>query len=382
MRYHCTNFFVSLIFLVISVAEGHCQKKRKLSFRDSLDGKFDVSEFLTHPVGFIPLIQPITEPALGDIGVMVSPIFIKPNKYQSESKYVPPNITSIYATYTANKSFFFGGFHSAHQIELGFKYSLAMGYGSVNLNFYRNLPIIGDSEFEFNFKSYPGFGSILKQIGNSEFYIGLEYLFFKSDVSPKFDGPIPPFVETKDLASTISAPGLVIEYDNRDNIFTPDKGLYVNTSYHINRDWTGSDFNFNDLMITVLKYFPIRDNWISGFRFQSEFQNEGAPFFAKPGIFLRGVPRARYQGNSTYMLETEQRYDFTMRWSAVAFGGLAKAVNENQNFGNAQLVYNYGTGFRYLIARKFKLRVGMDFAWSNDDFGYYITFGTAWNQRN
>ncbi|EMQ94666.1 glyceraldehyde 3-phosphate dehydrogenase [Xanthomarina gelatinilytica] len=44
-------------------------------------------------------------------------------------------------------------------------------------------------------------------------------------------------------------------------------------------------------------------------------------------------------------------------------------------------MYNYGTGFRYLIARKFKIRMGIDVVWPNHDFGYYIVFGCAWNNR-
>ena len=89
----------------------------------------------------------------------------------------------------------------------------------------------------------------------------------------------------------------------------------------------------------------------------------------------------RYQGKSTYVMETEQRFDFTTRRSLMGFGGLAKAVEENDSFSNAELIYNYGTGFRYLIARKFKIRMGIDVAWSNHDFGYYIVFGCAWNNR-
>ena len=102
----------------------------------------------------------------------------------------------------------------------------------------------------------------------------------------------------------------------------------------------------------------------------------------KPSIDLRGVPAARYQGTSVYVIETEQRYDFTMRWSGVAFTGLGKALDDHINFSESDLVYNYGIGFRYLLARVFKIRVGIDIAKSNNDWGYYIVFGSAWNNRN
>lgn len=103
------------------------------------------------------------------------------------------------------------------------------------------------------------------------------------------------------------------------------------------------------------------------------------PFYLLPGLNMRGVPSARFQGTSTNVLQTEQRYDFTTRWSGVVFRGVAKAYERlKESCGDADLVYNYGVGFRYLIARAFKLRMGIDVAWSNEDFGYYIVFGSFW----
>ncbi|MDG3582435.1 BamA/TamA family outer membrane protein [Galbibacter pacificus] len=377
------KFFVALVLVLFHTCLLAQDKPKKSIFRDSLDNKLDFSEFLLHPKGFIPFMQPITEPALGHIGIMVAPIFIKPSKYQTKEKYVPPNITAFFGAYTANKSWLFGAFRMGFVPQHGIKYTVATGYGAVNLSYYRELPVVGEKEFEFNFRSFPFFGSILKQIGGSNFYVGLEYLFMNSDISPNFDfETLPEFVSDKDLKSNISSPGIVLEFDKRDNIFTPDKGLFVNTSFHVNDNWTGSDFSFHNFELIALKYIQLKNNWISGFRFQTDQQFGDAPFYAQPGIQLRGVPAARYQGTSTYILETEQRYDVSLRWSGVAFGGMAKAVNDNQSFNEADFIYNYGAGFRYLIARKFKIRVGVDVAWSNNDFGYYIVCGSAWNQRN
>jgi len=128
--------------------------------------------------------------------------------------------------------------------------------------------------------------------------------------------------------------------------------------------------------LVVFKYFEFTEKWVSGYRIDGEFLfGEDAPFYVHPGVNLRGVPMARYQGLEVYTVETEQRYDFNLRWSAVAFGGLAKAVDANTTFKNTVLVHNYGAGFRYLISCIFGIRIGVDVAKSNDDWGYYLTFG-------
>ncbi|WP_194767736.1 BamA/TamA family outer membrane protein [Tamlana sp. I1] len=377
---HCYSYFIFFcLFFVLSV---QAQKKHKYVFKDSLDNKLDFSDFLLNPQGFIPFAQPITEPALGDFGIMGGPIFIKPNKHPTKN-YTPPNITAIFGGYSANKSWGAGIYHLGFNTKHKFKYTFATGHGSINMDFYRNVLNQGEKEFEFNFKSTPVVLTFMKQLWDTKFYAGLEYAYMHSEITPEFEFQnLPDFVKEKDISSTLSSPALVLEYDSRDSMFTPDSGSFFNSTYHINEQWTGSDYNFQDLRISALQFIKVKHNWVSGFRLQLEFQSNDGPFYLEPAVELRGVPKARYQGKSTYLFETEQRYDFTMRWSAVGFAGMAKAVKENENFANANLVYNYGSGFRYLIARKFKLRVGMDVAWSNNDFGYYIVFGSSWNQRN
>jgi hypothetical protein len=221
---------------------------------------------------------------------------------------------------------------------------------------------------------------VLRQIGESDWYVGMDYLFLHNDVTPDFDfDELPDFVADKDMDANISSLGVDVELDKRDNVFTPNTGWFFATDFGVNASWTGSDYDFQLLNVSLFRYFQFAHNWVSGFRFESKLQWGDAPFYSKPSIALRGVPAARYQGDRTFVLETEQRYDFNLRWSAVLFGGLGKAPTGEVSFEDSKLVYNYGTGFRYLLARKFKLRTGIDIAGSNDDFGWYIVFGSAWN---
>lgn len=368
-------FFV----LLGSASSALAQSEKKNILKDTLDGKLDASRFLIEANGFIPMPQIITEPSLGYFGLVFAPIFIHPNKYAKKGEYVPPNITLGFVGYTANNSWMIGGMRIAHLPQYGLKYRIGAGYTSLNLDFYREIPQLGEREFEFNFKSIPVFGSLIKRIGDSDVFAGIEYLFLSNDVRPEFGlDNLPDFVKEHHLKSIISSPGLVIEIDKRDNVFTPNKGLYFSTDFRVNASWTGSDFEYQNYGFNLQQFFQLSDNWVSGFRLEGKMIFGDAPFFVKPNINLRGVPRSRYQGDEAYVLETEQRYDFTYRWSAVGFTGVAKAIPGQQEFSEAKWVYNYGVGFRYLVARMFGLRMGIDLAASNDDFGYYIVFGSAW----
>lgn len=37
-----------------------------------------------------------------------------------------------------------------------------------------------------------------------------------------------------------------------------------------------------------------------------------------------------------------------------------------------------GIGFRYLIAEDYGIPLGLDLAWSDDDWTFYVSVGTGW----
>ena len=383
MRFFLLIFFLGTLHLSFAQEKPAKEKFSMAVFKDSLDGKLDLSDFLINYHGFIPVANFITEPALGGIGVMFTPIFIKPNKHQVPGKYTPPDITAGGVGYTGNKTWGVGAMRIASLPKQHLKYRVGGGYGDVNMDFFRNLPVVGEQQFAFNFNTAAFFANVLRQVGETDLYLGVQYLYLRNKVKPEFAHiNLPDFVDNKALDNNLSSVGVNLQFDKRDNVFTPNTGLYISSAFRVNAGWTGSDYNYRNWMISGLQYLQLADKWVSGFRFEGNLQFGDAPFYLQPGVNLRGVPMARYQGDQTYLVETEQRYDITPRWSAVAFLGTAKAISDRVTFDDADWVYNYGTGFRYLIARKFGVRTGIDVAWSNDDFGWYIVFGSAWNNRN
>ena len=93
---------------------------------------------------------------------------------------------------------------------------------------------------------------------------------------------------------------------------------------------------------------------------------------------MRGVPIMKYQNTNTTLMETEVSVDVYKRWSAIGFAGIGNAYESISDFENGKSVRTVGTGFRYLLARKFGAKMGMDFAASQDDFAFYFVFGSSW----
>ena len=173
--------------------------------------------------------------------------------------------------------------------------------------------------------------------------------------------------------------GVITEYEKLDNMFSPSKGIRINLSYDQYLEDLGGDKNFGLLSTFMHYYKPLfSDRLISGLRIESQLATGDSPFYLQPYISLRGVPAMRYQGELTALVETEQQFMITNRWSVVGFAGYgrtAKSIDEIDIGSNA---WNAGTGFRYLIARALGLKMGVDVARGPEQWAIYVVVGTSW----
>ena len=65
------------------------------------------------------------------------------------------------------------------------------------------------------------------------------------------------------------------------------------------------------------------------------------------------------------------------RWTLVGFGGVGH-TDGDLPVSESQTIWAGGVGFRYLIAKRLGLKTGIDLAWSEEDFAFYIATGTGW----
>jgi len=348
------------------------------SFTDPEDGAFDVSDYLLNRKGVFPVPIVITEPAVGYGGGAMLMYFSESlaesgqHARQAGEPATPPNFTGIGILGTENGSRGAGLFHFHTWGGDRFRYLGALARGRVNLDYYGPL----DHGRSYELKGTFLVQQLLTRLGNSRWYAGPRYTYFKSDT--RFTGEAASELALDDQELSVGKLGIVIDYDNRDNMFYPTKGSYAEFEAQFARGWLGSSKSFETYRARGYTWLPIHPKWTLGLRMDAQTTGGSVPFYAQPYVDLRGVSRGRYQDRTALAAEMELRWNVAPRWSLLGFSGIGKAYGRWKSFGEASDVSSVGVGFRYLIARKLGLAVGLDVAHSKDQNAFYIQVGSAW----
>lgn len=358
------------------------KEKKKLSFRDPDDGAFDVSQFLLEQNGVLPVVIPITEPAVGYGGALALLYFHK--KKKKYKTYVPNNLSGLVGLYTENKTWAAGVFHNHTFGENKIRSTTAILKPNVRYKYYgKDSELLAKNPIGVNLDSWYIYQKIQARVGDTKLYLGGSYSYFTSDISLDTlqNAPIiNKLIRLLNTNSTISAIKPTATYDSRDNNFSPTKGIKAELSANYSATWLGSDDDYVNMHTDFFGYLPINSKLNSKFRFQGSYLlGDEVPFYAFPFISLRGIAAMRYQNEITLVGETEWSYAVYKRWKLTAFTGGGKAISDFSDFGSADWAYNIGTGIRYGIAKALGVDMGMDFAWGNaKDFAFYVVFGTSW----
>lgn len=377
----CLFLVVTCCINVLANPAGAAEMKL---FKDSEDGAFDMSDFLMTKGGFMPAPIIITEPAVGT-GLGLAAVFYhgnligRPNPNNPDQQ-LPPSMTVAAGAYTENGTWFAGGGHVGHWKEDRIRYTGFAGVMNLNIDFY-----VGDQPIAFNIDG----GFLLQQVkfrlGTSKFFVGGKWIYFDStsklrgfeEIWPP-DWPEIPLLNGRD--STNSGLGALAYYDGRDNIFTPDTGQELNLELLRYDTAIGGDFDYWHLAARVISFHQLHQRFHLGLRADGEAVDGDVPFYGYPFVQLRGVPAMRYQDERVLSLEVEGRWRIYKRWSLIGFAGKGFTNGDIPRFDTDENIVAFGGGFRYLIARKFNMHVGVDVARGPEDTAYYLQMGHAWSR--
>lgn len=360
-------------------AEADGKEAASSKFTDPEDGWLDASGFLDTAYGFVPVVAPITEPAVG-YGAVGALVFIDRDTASERQRYVRPNIAAIGGLGTENDTRGVFGGHLGTWMDGKLRTLVAVADADVNLEYFGlgGDRLATDSPLRYSVAARGGTAGGNYRVGDGPFWLGLRYTHVNTRVS--FDGadPVLPGISPadRDLRLVSLTPSLTL--DMRDNFFTPTDGWYVDLSVPVYRDSLGSDRDFETLTLTAMHYRPLSQALFLSVRGGARASSDGTPFYLRPYVWLRGVQALSVQGEQAGEVEAELRWQWHPRFSLVAFGGAGAARSDLAAGERDEVVTAGGAGFRYLLARKYGLHMGLDVAAGPADPVLYVIFGSAW----
>lgn len=342
-------------------------------------GDLDLSEYMSLAYGFLPVPIIITEPSVG-YGGGVALIYLHDTltgKKSSTGRRIPPSISGAIVAGTENGTKVYGAFHIGYWLEDTLRTATYVGKPNVFIDMY------GDNfSFNMNFDGLLFYQSVKKRVMDSNVFLGAAYMYVPTDVTFDFDE----FEEDFSGESNIASLSLLAEYDSRDNQLSPNKGQFISLKAQFYDEKFGGDYNFINYKSTNLFYNKINSKINLDFNLVADIvegDKSEIPSYLYPFISMRGIPMMRYQGEKVITLQSQFSYEITPRWKGLVFGGIGRTFGKQiaapeHTFSEAPNRVAGGVGFRYLIAEKFGLRVGIDLAKSQESEAFYIQVGTAW----
>lgn len=367
-------------------------------FIDPLDGQLDMGKYLAeNAYGFLPVPSLITDPALGT-GLILMGMFLHETPEQQQKRQqlamqsanggaqlLTPGISIVGLGATDNGTKF--GF-AAHRQTWGddsVRYLAGGGYSDMNMSFYSQQNLANAVSLDMNMQGFAVLQKLQYRLPGSHFFIGMSQQYVDLSLSLRDEFTvIPPDVidRLEDIANTspkTSSLGVVLEYDSLDNFFMPRSGYNYVLAYDWFNDAFGSDYRYESFNLEGLNFWPLAEQLTLGARlqYQSVSSDTRLPIFAYPFIDLRGIARNRYQGENISTGEIELMWNITPRWMLLSFIGTGLAGSSRSQMWEADTQTAYGAGFRYTIARRYGLHIGIDVAKGPEDTAWYINMGTG-----
>ncbi len=353
-------------------------------FRDPEDGGFDMSDWLLERHGFLPVPIVISDPALGYGGGIVFAFFHRPKgsattrtASDGSTQMIAPNIMGALVMKTENGSKAYGGGGILHFRDDTWRYRGGVADADFNIDFYTGGRLLPETQVAVNLAGLGSMQQVSRRIGDRELFLSAQWTY--TDLDPRLQDPGQrPLFDDVDFEQVNSGLGLALEYDSRDNPFTPSRGYLLMAQGHAYLPEIGSDVTFQTYRAHGYGYWPVGAHLVLGARADLRHADGDVPFYRLPFIDLRGIASARYQDETVGVLESEVRWNVTSRWAGIGFAGAGRAWGARADFDQATTAVSKGLGVRYLVARQLGLYMGLDYAWGPEDQTVIVQLGGAW----
>lgn len=359
------RYFVLL--LLINNATAVLAQTGTTSPKDSIKN-FKLTAF---PVAFY---LPETGFGFGGLGVATF-------RFKDEMEETRPSNIQVGLTYTTKSQFLFFAPFELYSDKERWRFVGELGFYKYFYNFFG----IGDNSFKEDVETYDAVFprirmSVLREvIPNFSIGLGYEYDGF-NNIKIAENG----IIDNSDLigkeGGTISNMGILAFYDTRDNIFTPSKGFFIQSSIFSSSKIIGSSFLYNKFEIDARFYQKIKGKHIIATNLFLANSSSGTPFLSLNYLGTnrtRGHDNRRFQDNAELSLAVEYRFPIAGRFGGVLFGSSGTVSPNLQSTFSSAYKNTMGTGLRYVINKKEGTRIRADYGFSKEGGNFYLTIKEA-----
>lgn len=178
--------------------------------------------------------------------------------------------------------------------------------------------------------------------------------------------------------------GITLNYDSRDITVNAWQGQYFNFEYINYGSHIGSDNDYQKVLLDYRYYHRFSPGRVIAFYNALQWSNGDVPFYDMPtlgGSFsLRGLYAGRFRDNNAIEHTSEYRHTFLRDNGNLSAHGMTVwagigSVADDIDILYDNLLYSYGFGYRYELQPRMNVRI--DFGFSADDSGFFLTFTEA-----
>lgn len=174
------------------------------------------------------------------------------------------------------------------------------------------------------------------------------------------------YIEGENPVTTATGIGLLVEYDSRDVIGNPYRGIYVG----VKASWRPKPLSSLDRSLwrveaTVSGYQPLWKGSVLACELYGDFNSPHTPWSLKAKLGgsqrMRGYYLGRYNDNDLLTLQVELRQRIWRRIGCVVWGGAGNVFPSIDRFRWDRTLPNYGAGLRWEFKKRVNIRVDYGF---------------------
>ncbi len=327
--------------------------------KDKSQSKFDLS-FIGGPSYSV-------DTKLG-LGIVASGLY----RLDKEDLSLPPSDVAIYTNFTTSGFFAIGVENTTifpnddyrFHYDMAFKYMpskyFGIGYDAGDLGEYTKY-----DEYHLGLK----FDILRKILPNT--YVGLVFSAQNIQSRNFQDINVRPDTDSK---NTAIGGGFIAQYDTRDFIPNPSKGIFILYEQTFFPKSLGSNKHFGNIKFTTRAYKEVWKDGLIAFDLNGEFNNGDVPWTMLSKIGgarqMRGYFMGQYRDRKQINTQVELRQKIYNRHGVAVWGGAGNVFKNMKEFDWTHTLPTYGIGYRWEF--KNRVNVRLDYGFGKGQSGFYF----------